>query len=134
MAVNKAIFKEYDVRGKYPKEINAEIVRHIARAFVKFLKLKNGKIVVGQDKRPSSKILASAFIAGLADSKIDIIDIGAVTTPELYFAVPFLKATGGAMITASHLAKNENGIKFTRKDAEPVGGKDLQKIYELAKN
>lgn len=134
MAVNKAIFKEYDIRGKYPKEINAEIARRISRAFIKFLKLRSGTIIVGYDKRPSSKVLAKAFINGLADSEIDIIDIGAVTTPELYFAVPFLKAQGGAMVTASHLAKNENGIKFTRQNAEPIGGKEIQKIYELTRS
>jgi phosphomannomutase len=134
MAVNKAIFKEYDIRGKYPQEINAEIMRKIGRGFAKFLKISSGKIVVGRDKRPSSKILASAFISGFTDLKINIIDVGIVTTPELYFAIPFFKAQGGAMITASHLAKSENGIKLTRQDAEPIGGKEIQKIYELAKN
>jgi len=134
MKVNPNIFKEYDIRGKYPKEINEKIVYKIGRGFVNFLKINSGKIVVGRDKRPSSKILAQALIDGLADSGIDIIDVGAVTTPELYFAVPFFNAKGGAMITASHLAKNENGIKLTRQDAEPIGGKEIQKIYELTKN
>jgi len=138
MAVNRNIFKEYDIRGKYPKEINLKIARRIGRAFVKFLKINppagGGKIVVGRDKRPSSKILARAFINGILNSGIEIIDVGAVTTPELYFAVPFLGAKGGAMITASHLQKNNNGIKFVRQDSEPIGGKEIQKIYELAKN
>lgn len=135
MKVNPDIFKEYDIRGKYPKEINKNIVYKIGRGFVKFLKLKTGnKIVVGQDKRPSSSKLAHVFISSLLDSGINAIDIGKVTTPMLYFAVPFFKAKGGAMITASHIEKNSNGIKFIRKDAEPIGGKEIKKIYELTKN
>jgi len=135
MKVNPNIFKEYDIRGKYPKEINEKVVYKIGRGFVNFLKLKaKDKIIVGQDQRPSSQKLAQAFISALLDSRINVIDIGKVTTPMLYFAVPFFKAKGGAMITASHIAKNSNGIKFTRKDAEPIGGKEIQKIYELTKN
>jgi phosphomannomutase/phosphoglucomutase len=135
MKVNPNIFKEYDIRGKYPKEINEKTVYKIGRGFVNFLKLKTGdKIVIGQDQRPSSSKLAQAFISALLDSRINVINIGKVTTPMLYFAVPFFKAKGGAMITASHIAKNSNGIKFSRKDAEPIGGKEIQKIYELTKN
>jgi len=134
MVVNPSIFKEYDIRGKYPKEINKDVVYKVGRAFVNFLKLKRGsRIIVGRDKRPSSAKLAQSFVSSLLDSGINIIDIGVVSTPMLYFAVPFFKAKGGAMITASHLAKNNNGIKFTRQDAEPIGGKELQKIYEITK-
>ncbi len=134
MKVNPDIFKEYDIRGKYPKEVNKDIVYKIGRGFINFLKLKQGsRIIVGRDKRPSSSKLAQAFISSLLDSGINVIDIGKVTTPMLYFAVPFFKAKGGAMITASHIAKNNNGIKFTRQDAEPIGGKELQKIYEITK-
>jgi phosphomannomutase len=134
MAVNRGIFKEYDVRGKYPQEINAKVGYKIGLAFAKFLSLKNNSAVVGYDKRPTSPKLARAFISGLVDSGVNVIDIGVVTTPMLYFAVPFFKAKGGAMITASHLKETSNGIKFTRRDAEPVGGGEIQKIYELAKN
>jgi phosphomannomutase len=135
MKVNRDIFKEYDIRGKYPREINAKVVCQISRAFAKFLKLKEKDIiVVGRDKRPSSEILTKAFIAGLANFEVSVLDIGKVSTPMLYFAVPFLGASGGVMITASHLSQNNNGIKFVRRDAQPIGGKEIQKIYEIAKN
>lgn len=135
MGVNPSIFKEYDIRGKYPEEINEKTVYQIGRVFVKFLKLKTGdRIVVGRDKRPSSPKIARSFIAGLLDAGISVIDIGQVTTPMLYFAVPFLKTEGGTMITASHISKDSNGLKFVKKDSEPIGGKELQKIYELTKN
>lgn len=127
MKVNPSIFKEYDVRGKYPKEINEKIAYKIAQGFVKFLKPgKGGKIIVGRDKRPSSPKLTKAFISGILDFGIDVIDIGTVATPMLYFAVPFLKAKGGAMITASHIAKKHNGIKFVRKNSEPISGLEIK--------
>lgn len=132
MKVNPNIFKEYDVRGKYPQEINAKVAYQIGRGFVKFLKLgKSGKIVIARDKRPSSPKLAKAFVSGVLDSGINVIDIGEATTPMLYFAVPFLKARGGAMITASHLAKNRNGIKFVREKSEPIGGLEIKQIINL---
>ncbi len=136
MKVNRNIFKEYDIRGTYPREINEKITYGIGRAFAEFLKpnppIGESPIVVGRDKRSSSPKLASAFISGLADSGVKVVDIGKVTTPMFYFAVPFLKARAGAMITASHLFKNNNGVKFVRRNSEPVGGNDLQKIYELS--
>jgi phosphomannomutase len=128
--VNPSIFKEYDVRGKYPKELNEKVVYKIGQEFVKFLKLKAGdKIVVARDKRPSSPTLAKAFISGILDFGIDIIDIGATETPMLYFSVPFLKAKGGAMITASHIAKNHNGIKFVREKSEPISGLEIKQTF-----
>lgn len=135
MKIDLSIFKEYDIRGKYPEEINEKAVYKIAQGFVKFLKLKQGsKIVVGRDKRPSSPKLAKAFISGILDSGINVIDIGKITTPMLYWAAPFLKAEAGIMVTASHNPLKYNGLKFVRKNSEPVGGKDLQEIYRLTNN
>jgi len=135
MKINPLIFKEYDVRGEYPKEINEKIVYKISKGLINFLRLKpKDKIVVGQDRRPSSPKLAEAFIKGIIDSGIDSIDIGAVSTPMLYWSVPFLKAGAGIMVTASHLSKKHNGLKFVKADAKPIGGKDLQKIYKLTNN
>ncbi len=136
MKVNSNIFKEYDVRGKYPQEINAKVARQIGRGFVKFLKLNppaggGNKIVVGRDKRPSSPKLAAAFISGILDAGTDVIDIGQATTPMLYFAVPFLKARGGAMITASHNPKEDNGIKFVREKSEPISGLEIKQTINL---
>jgi phosphomannomutase len=127
MKVNPNIFKEYDIRGKYPQEINAKVAYWLGRSFVKFLKPgRGGKIVVARDKRPSSPKLVAAFIAGVLDAGIDVLDIGEATTPMLYFSVPFLKAKGGAMVTASHLAKNHNGIKFVGEKAKPISGLEIK--------
>ncbi|MBI4692270.1 MAG: hypothetical protein HY773_02435 [Candidatus Terrybacteria bacterium] len=135
MKINPLIFKEYDVRGEYPKEINEKNAYKIGQGFVKFLKLKKGdQVAVGKDKRPSSPKLAEAFISAIIDFGIDVIDLGAVSTPMLYWSVPFLKTKGGIMITASHLSKKYNGLKFVKANAEPIGGENLQKIYKLTDN
>lgn len=127
MAINKNIFREYDIRGLYPNEINQKTAYLIAQGFAKFLNLRHGdKIVVGYDKRPSSPKLAIAFILGLTDIGINVINVGKTTTPELYFSVPFLSGSGGAMITASHNLKKYNGIKFVRKNTEPISGLEIK--------
>lgn len=129
MRINESIFKEYDVRGLYPKEINEKTAYEIGRMFCVFLKLNQatgGKIVVGHDNRTSSPKLSRAFVSGIIDSGINVIDIGNTKTPMLYFAIYHLKANGGAMITASHNMKKYNGIKFARYNAEPISGLEIK--------
>lgn len=130
METKKEIFKEYDIRGHYPDEINEDTAYKIGRSFAWFLNLKAGeKIVVAKDRRPSSPKLTKAIISGITDSGINIIDIGTVYTPILYYAVPTLKAQGGVMVTGSHIAENFNGMKFIMANAEPVGGKEIEQIF-----
>ncbi len=135
MKIKQSIFKEYDIRGRYPNEISKDTAYKIGRALAIFLKLKHkNKIIVARDGRPSSPALSKAFVTGIIDSGASAIDIGMVTTPTLYFAVPFLKADGGAMITASHNPISDNGIKLVKKESEPLNEKSLLKIYEIANN
>lgn len=137
MQIKREIFKEYDIRGKYPAEINNETIYKIAVAFVKFLKLNppagGGNIVVGYDNRPGSKKLANSAIKGIIDSGINAMVIDETKTPIFEFAVSFLKADAGMMITASHNPFKYNGIKLSGKNSIPVGGKSLIKIYEITK-
>lgn len=133
MQIKREIFKEYDIRGKYPHEINEKTAYSVARALISFLKLKRGKVVLGRDKRQSSLKLAQGALNGVIGAGIDVIDVGMVTTPELDFACCFLKTDAGIIITASHNPLNYNGIKLMKKNAEPIGGKEIQKIYEIAK-
>jgi len=126
------IFKAYDIRGVYPSEINKELAYKIGRAFVKFLNVKN--VVVGKDYRIGGKELYEGLTKGINDQGADVWDIGFCSAPSLYFAVNFLKADSGIMITASHNPKEYNGFKFTREKAIPIsrdtGLKDIQKIAE----
>ncbi|MEK7647186.1 MAG: phosphomannomutase/phosphoglucomutase [Patescibacteria group bacterium] len=129
--LNPIIFKAYDIRGIYPEEINQEAAYRIGVAFCRYLlkktKKKNLKIVVGKDARLSSPELCKAFVNGCLDTSADVVEIGLSTTPMMYFAVNFLKADGGAVITASHNPSEYNGIKLVGNGALPVSPAEIKK-------
>ena len=134
---SEKIFKAYDIRGKYPEEINEDAAYKIARSYVTYLKLgSRGKgldIVVSSDERPSSPALKKAFMEGLLDEGANVVDVGVTTTPMHYFIVNKINADGGAMITASHRPFEYNGIKLSRKNAVVIGeGSGLEEIRNVA--
>lgn len=136
MIINKDIFREYDIRGIYPGEVNKEIAFNVGGAFASYIKKlsaisKKIKIIVGRDVRTSSAELCEAFIKGSLSVGVDIVDIGVITTPTLYFGINLLKASGGAVITASHNPKEYNGFKFALKDAEPLSPSDILPYLEV---
>jgi phosphomannomutase len=114
-----ALFKAYDIRGLYPQELDARGALAIGRAFAR--KLGPGPVAVGFDMRTSAGVLREAFVAGLRAEGSDVIDIGRVSTPILYFATTILRAVGGAMITASHNPGAYNGFKLCGPSAVPIG-------------
>lgn len=113
------IFKSYDIRGIYPTEIDEDIVYHIGRAGALYLKAKT--IAVGRDNRDSSEALTDALFRGITDAGCNVIDLGLLSTPMLYFASTNLPVDAAMMITASHNPKQYNGIKICKKNAAPVG-------------
>lgn len=129
MELDQTIFRAYDIRGKYPSQINAETVREVIPAVIKALRMspKGAKtIMVGHDARLSSPELYAACIGALEGEKgIKIIPVGLITTPMLYFLVNEHKAAGGITVTASHNPKEYNGLKMVRARAIPVSGKDV---------
>lgn len=123
-------FKAYDIRGKVPNELNAELAYKIGIAYSKLLNAK--KIVVGHDVRKSSEEISDSLIKGFNDNGVDVIDIGLCGTEMIYFATPFFNADGGIMITASHNPPEYNGMKFVKKGSVPVGyGSGLQDIEQM---
>ena len=133
--VNPSIFKAYDVRGIYPKEINSSAALKIAKGLVTFLgKRKKGrlKLVVARDNRISSPVLCRAVKKGILEQGADVIDIGLSTTPMFYFAVWKYKFDGGIMITASHNPPEYNGLKITREKAISIGKENgLEEIKKI---
>ncbi|MEK7482016.1 MAG: hypothetical protein AAB607_01570 [Patescibacteria group bacterium] len=129
------IFKAYDIRGKYPIEINEKIVYEIISSFISKIKNQRSKIkvVVARDARLSSPALYRAAINSIkyhppvGGSSIKIIKVGLATTPMLYFLVNKLKADFGIMITASHNPKEYNGLKIVGKNAVPISGNEIYK-------
>ena len=124
------IFKAYDIRGIYGRDLDDGTFYKIARAYVRFAKVK--KVVVARDCRKSSDALFAAFAKGLVDEGVDVIDIGMASTPMSYFANAKLKADGSVMITASHNTKEWNGYKLCKADAVPISGatgiKDIERM------
>ena len=120
MSINTTAFKAYDIRGRLPDELNAEMAYRIGRAYAEYL--KPARVVVGYDIRLSSPELAEAVSQGLIDGGSEVLDLGMVGTEEVYFATYHLKTDGGIMVTASHNPKEYNGMKMVRAGAEPVSG------------
>jgi len=134
MKAKNDIFKAYDVRGIYPKEINGKIAYEIGAGLVKLLGLKNPKITVGQDLRASSPCIANGFIKGAIDAGAHIIDLGIIITPMLFSSVRMLNADAGAMITASHNPNKYNGIKMTKKDGSAISGENIKSFVQNKKS
>lgn len=113
-------FKAYDVRGRIPDELNADIAYAIGRAYAEVV--KPGKVVVGHDIRLTSQEIKMALAEGLMDSGVDVYDIGQCGTEEIYFATFHAEMDGGIAVTASHNPKDYNGMKFVREGSRPISG------------
>ena len=134
MQVTKSIFREYDIRGIYPEEINEDAINQIARAIsIKCEQENVSKICIGRDGRLSGESLLSSLSSSLSDYGIDVENIGLVTTPLLYFAAKNNKYKSGVMITGSHNPKNYNGVKLVIND-KPVSGSEIYKLIHEHKN
>lgn len=126
------IFKAYDIRGVYPKELDEKLAYRIGYACAKFI--GKGPIAIGRDVRHSAPSVAKAVANGIALAGFPVVDIGLSTTPMLYFAVGNYRYQGGIMVTASHNPPEYIGMKICREDAIPIGEetglKEIQRIAE----
>lgn len=121
------IFRAYDIRGRYPNELDEDGVREIARALAK--RFPKGKIVIGHDGRKSSPALSQALLSGFGKKRT--LDGGLMTTPMLYYFAKTLSVTAGVMVTASHNPKQINGLKVVDGDANPLSGLEIRKLLAL---
>ena len=119
-AVDRSIFRAYDIRGVVGETLTGDVARLIGRAVGSTVRERGlYEVVVGRDGRLSGPDLAAELIKGLRQSGCDVIDIGAVPTPVLYFATYHLNAGSGVMVTGSHNPPEYNGFKIV------VGGETL---------
>ena len=126
--MNKNIFREYDIRGVYPIDLNEDIYFEIGNAIAsKCNRLSIDSVVLGRDGRLSGKSLMNALENSLLNKGINVENIGIVTSPLLYYAAKKHSSKSGIMVTGSHNPKEYNGIKMIIND-EPVSGKE---IFEL---
>ncbi len=115
--MDSSIFKAYDIRGIYPKQIDEEAVKKIGQAVAQILKAK--KVVIGHDMRLSAKTLYPVLQEGLIEMGCEVVDIGLCSTPMSYFANSYFDADASLMLTASHNPAEYNGFKLCGKNARP---------------
>ena len=132
--INPQIFREYDIRGIVDKDLSEEVIETIGKAYGTYMrKLGKKKVSLGRDCRSSSPAYAKAISRGINSAGLDVIDIGMVSTPILYFSLFNLDVDGGVMITASHNPGEYNGIKLcVEKDS--LFGDGIQNIRKIAES
>lgn len=129
------IFREYDIRGVYPSEINEDLSYTIGKAYGTYIKKMGENLcLVGHDNRLSSESLNDALIKGILSTGVDVIDLGLVTTPMLYYARIIKKINPGIMITASHNPKDDNGFKFSFNEVGNAKGEEIYKFRDFVLN
>ncbi len=130
MQLNASIFKAYDIRGVVPSTINEDVAQALGQAFgTQALKEGETTVAVGRDGRLSGPSLAAALMRGLVASGVNVIDVGRVTTPMLYFAANTL-CSSGIQVTGSHNPKDYNGFKMVL-GGRAIYGDDIQALKNL---
>ncbi len=141
--MDPAIFKAYDIRGLYQEQLDEESAWKIGYGTAQFLRsLLRGyergqanaqSLCVGHDMRTHSPSLAKALIEGMNATGANVIDIGMIDTPQMYFAINHLATCGGVQVTASHNPAQYNGFKISGIEAKPVGmDTGLKEIKHIA--
>ena len=130
MPISPAIFKAYDIRGIVPSTLNAGVALKLGRAFgQQALAAGEKTVAVGRDGRLSGAELGQALMQGLVESGLEVIDIGQVTTPMLYFAASTL-CSSGIQITGSHNPKDYNGFKMVMA-GRAIYGDEIQQLRQI---
>jgi phosphomannomutase/phosphoglucomutase len=128
--LSPSIFKAYDIRGIVGTTLDADIARKIGLAFGAAVRAKGeSKVVIGRDGRLSGPELAAALAQGLQAAGVDVVDLGMVATPMVYFATHVLDARSGVMVTGSHNPPNYNGFKMVLA-GEAIYGANIQALYQ----
>ncbi len=129
-AIDAAIFKTYDIRGLVDSQLTANVMQQLGQAIGSEAQARGvNTLVVARDGRASSEDFAKAMMQGLNDSGCDVIDIGAMPTPVLYFASEHFESRSGVMITGSHNPANYNGVKIVI-NGETLSGEAIQALKQ----
>ena len=133
MKVTASNFKAYDIRGVVGKTISPAFAEHLGRAFgTEAIAAGEKAVAVGRDGRLSGPKLAAALIRGLVSTGLDVVDLGAVTTPMLYYVAATRGRRGchsGIMVTGSHNPKDYNGFKMVLA-GRAIYGDDIQRLRQ----
>jgi phosphomannomutase/phosphoglucomutase len=134
LTLSKTIFKAYDIRGIIGKTLDAAIAQQIGRAFGSAVRAKGETtVVIGRDGRLSGPELSAALAQGLQAAGVDVIDLGVVATPMVYFGTHVLEAQSGVMVTGSHNPPDYNGFKMVLA-GEAIHGATIEALYHAIEN
>lgn len=132
--LKQEIFREYDIRGIYNETLDDETGYLIGKSYgTKIQELGGTEVIVGYDNRLSSPSIHKELIKGLTETGANVLDLGLVTTPMLYFARKYLNNPFGIMVTASHNPKEYNGFKFSFNNIGNAYGDAIKEFYEFTK-
>ncbi len=135
MQLPETIFRNYDIRGIYPEEINEEAALHIGKATGTYFLQKSVKnVVVGRDNRISSPSIAKNFVTGLISTGCNATYIDNTITPLIHFLTCTQNFEGGVMVTASHNPASYTGFRLDLADAYPLYGKEIFEISKIVEN
>ena len=130
MQVASSIFKAYDIRGIVPSTVTGQVAEGIGKAFGTIARLAGEtSVAVGRDGRLSGPALSAALVRGLVAVGMDVIDVGMVTTPMLYFAANTL-CRSGIQVTGSHNPKDYNGFKMVMA-GRAIYGEEIQALRRM---
>lgn len=133
--INQYIFREYDIRGVYGKDLDEEVAYLIGKAFgTKLRRMGRTITLVGYDNRYSSPCLEKALVRGICECGIHVVRLGLVTTPMYYFGWDLLNIKSGVMVTASHNPKDDNGFKFSYNGINNAYGNSSLELYQMIMN
>ncbi len=131
--MNESIFREYDIRGIVESDLTDDVVYRLGCAYATWMRRRgHQRVAIGYDARLSSPHLAKVFIEGVLSTGVDVLTVGQVTTPILYYAILHLNTDGGVMITGSHNPIEFNGFKMCEGLA-PIYGEQIQQLKQLIK-
>lgn len=129
--VNETIFREYDIRGIADRDLSDSTALLLGKAIGSFVRSRGGKtFTVGRDCRVSGPRIRAKLVEGLLSSGVDVIDVGLVPTPLLYFSVFHLDTDGGVQITGSHNPAEHNGLKICM-GKTTLHGEEIQELKRL---
>lgn len=130
VALSKSIFKAYDIRGVIGTTLDAGVARQIGQAFGRAVLAKGERaVVIGRDGRLSGPELAGALAQGLQAAGVDVIDLGVVATPMVYYGTKVLGAASGIMVTGSHNPPDYNGFKMVLA-GEAIHGATIGALFD----
>lgn len=131
--INKYIFRGYDIRGIYNEDLNEDVAYTIGKAYGTLLikDYNQSAVIVGHDNRVSSPLLSKALIDGITSTGVNVIDIGLVTSPMLYYANELYNIHAGIMVTASHNPKEYNGFKIAFDEKGEICGNEIDNFRDF---